>query len=76
MVSISEMGAAVGVGVTLWLSRYFWLWILGAVGLALTVHFIWRWKTRSWTQSWWGWNDLEAADGSEGNNTAGSRIRG
>ena len=53
---------AVGVSVLLWRGSYFWLWILGAVVLSLTVHFIWRWKTKGWTQSWGGWDDLEAAD--------------
>jgi hypothetical protein len=41
---------------------YFWAWMLAALALALTVHFIWRWKTKAWTQPWGGWNDLEAAN--------------
>jgi hypothetical protein len=28
----------------------------------LTLHFIWRWKTKGWTQPWGGWNDLEAGN--------------
>ena len=53
---------ALGVGVLFWGQPYFWLWILAALSLALTVHFIWRWKTKGWTQPWGGWDDLEAAD--------------
>ncbi len=53
---------AVGVSVRLWSTTYFWMWILGALGLSLTVHFIWRWKTKGWKQSWAGWDDLEAAN--------------
>jgi hypothetical protein len=53
---------AVGVSVLLWRTPYFWLWILGALGLGLTVHFIWRWKTKGWTQPWGGWDDLEAGN--------------
>jgi hypothetical protein len=52
----------VGVSVTLWRTPYFWPWILGGLGLGLTVHFIWRWKTKGWRQPWGGWKDLETAD--------------
>lgn len=54
------------VSAALWRTPYFWWWIGGAIGLGLTVHFIWRWKTRGWTQPWGGWNDVDAAsrDGS------------
>jgi hypothetical protein len=44
----------------LWRSPYFWFWILGGLALGLTIHFIWRWKTKAWTQPWGGWNDLDA----------------
>jgi len=53
--------------VLLWRGSYFWFWILGALVLGLTVHLIWRWKTKGWTQPWGGWDDLEAAD-KDGNN--------
>ncbi len=53
---------AVGVSVFLWRTPYFRLWILGALGLGLTVHFTWRWKTKGWTQPWGGWDDLEVAN--------------
>jgi hypothetical protein len=52
----------VGVSVTLWRTPYFWLWILGGLSLGLTVHFIWRWKTKGWTRPWGGWKDIEAAN--------------
>lgn len=50
-----------GVSVWLWRTPYFWLWILGSLVLGVSVHLIWRWKTKGWTQPWGGWNDLEAA---------------
>jgi hypothetical protein len=53
---------AVGVSFLLWGKPHFWLWILGALGLSLTVHFIWRWKTKGWTEPWGGWDDVESAD--------------
>jgi hypothetical protein len=49
-----------GVSALLWRTPYFWWWIAGGAALGLTVHFIWRWKTRGWTQPWGGWNDLDA----------------
>ena len=51
---------AVFISVLLWGTPYFWFWILGGLALGLTVHFIWRWKTRGWTQPWGGWDDREA----------------
>jgi hypothetical protein len=44
----------------LWRSSYFWWWILGGLAAGVTIHSIWRWKTRGWTRPWGGWNDLEA----------------
>ena len=44
----------------LWRSAYFWLWIAGATALSVAVHLFWRWKTKGWTQPWFGWNDVEA----------------
>jgi hypothetical protein len=52
--------AALGVSAALWRSRYFWWWIGLAVTLGVTVHLIWRWKTRGWTQPWGGWSDVAA----------------
>ena len=39
-----------------------WLWpaIAFVSVAALTLHFIYRSKTRVWTQAWGGWNDLSA----------------
>ena len=59
---VLKWAIAVGVSTLLWRTEYFWLWMLGAPGLGLTVHFIWRWKTKGWTQPWGGWDDLEAAN--------------
>jgi hypothetical protein len=51
----------IGISVLLWSTPYFWWWILGMLGLSLSVHFIWRWKTKGWTRPWRGWKDVEAA---------------
>ena len=39
-----------------------WFWPVAAITFALSlgVHFLYRWKTRIWTQPWGGWKDLEA----------------
>jgi hypothetical protein len=50
------------VGVMLWRTRYFWFCLLGALVLSLTLHFMWRWKTKGWTQPWGGWDDVETGD--------------
>ena len=39
---------------------WFWPAIAGSTLVALTVHFLYRWKTRGWTQPWGGWDDLAA----------------
>lgn len=51
---------AIAVSVWLWRSPYFWWWIGSALALSLTLHFIWRWKTKGWTQPWRGWDDVDA----------------
>ena len=48
------------VGYALWGGPYFWPVALGSFALALTLHFIWRWKTKGWTEPWGGWDDVEA----------------
>ena len=45
-----------------WRRPAFWWWMAGALALALTVHFIWRWKTDGWTRPWGGWDDVETAN--------------
>jgi hypothetical protein len=45
-----------------WGRPHFWVWMAGAIAVGLTVHFIWRWKTKAWTQAWGGWNDVESAN--------------
>jgi hypothetical protein len=50
----------IGLGVVLWRTRYFWWVFGGALCLALTLHLVWRWKTKGWTQPWGGWDDLDA----------------
>ena len=40
--------------------RWFW-WMLGSLAMAgVLMHFLYRWKTKTWTRAWGGWNDLEA----------------
>ena len=47
--------------VRFWRNPSFWWWVLGLVCLSLGLHFLWRWKTKSWTQPWGGWDDVESA---------------
>ncbi len=51
-----------GVSAILWRTPYFWVWLVAALGLGLTIHLIWRWKTKGWTQPWRGWDDVERAN--------------
>jgi hypothetical protein len=39
---------------------WFWPVVAGWTGLALALHFLYRAKTRAWTQPWGGWDDLAA----------------
>ena len=40
---------------------YFW-WCVGGISvLAVSLHLLWRTKTRRWTQPWRGWNDVATA---------------
>ena len=39
---------------------FFRYWLIGLPLLSMTVHFVYRWKTRGWTRPWGGWSDLEA----------------
>ena len=52
------------VGAFLWRGSHFWWWLGGALGLGLTLHLVWRWKTKRWTRAWGGWSDLDTARGS------------
>ena len=52
---------AIGAAWYLWRDSHFWWWIGGALGLAVAVHLVYRWKTKRWTQAWGGWSDLDAA---------------
>ena len=36
-------------------TRWFRVWTLGVVLAGLTLHFIYRWKGRGWTEPWDGW---------------------
>ena len=42
---------------------WFWPIVAACVVAGLALHFFYRWKTRAWTRSWGGWNDLAAANG-------------
>jgi hypothetical protein len=37
---------------------WFRVWTLGVVLTGLTLHSIYRWKTRGWTEPWGGWADI------------------
>jgi hypothetical protein len=38
--------------------RWFRAWTFGSVLAGLTLHFVYRWKTRGWTEPWGGWDDI------------------
>jgi O-antigen/teichoic acid export membrane protein len=50
----------VAVTLALYPSVWFWVWLGGSTILALSLHCLYRWKTKIWTRPWRGWNDLEA----------------
>ena len=52
----------IGAAALWWRNPTFWYWVLAASVLALTLHLVWRWKTKTWTQPWGGWNDVETAN--------------
>ncbi len=39
---------------------WFWWTLAGLVTAGTLLHFLYRRKTKTWTQAWGGWNDLEA----------------
>jgi hypothetical protein len=39
-------------------TRWFRVRTLGVVLAGLTLHSIYRWKTRGWTEPWGGWADI------------------
>ena len=49
----------IGVSAALWRTPYFGWWLVGITLAGLTVHFVWRWKTKGWTQPWGGWDDFD-----------------
>jgi hypothetical protein len=46
---------------SLWDRPSFWWWTGGASVLAITLHVVWRVKTRTWTRAWGGWDDVDTA---------------
>jgi hypothetical protein len=40
-------------------TRWFRVWTLGGALAGLTLHFVYRWKTRGWTRPWGGWADIK-----------------
>ena len=48
-------------GVVLFHARsWFWWTLAGLAAAGTLLHLFYRWKTKSWTRPWGGWNDLEA----------------
>ena len=39
---------------------WFWWTLAGLAAAGTLLHFFYRWKTKSWTRAWGGWNDLAA----------------
>ncbi len=50
----------IAVTIALYPTGWFWVWVGGAPTLGLSAHLLYRWKTKTWTRPWGGWNDLEA----------------
>jgi hypothetical protein len=49
------------IGVALFHDRnWFWWTIAGLTAAAISLHLVYRWRTKVWTRAWGGWNDLEA----------------
>ena len=40
--------------------RWFWWTFAGLAVASFSLHFFYRWKTKTWTRPWGGWNDLDA----------------
>lgn len=40
--------------------RWFWGTLAGLAAAGTWLHFFYRWKTKTWTRAWGGWNDLAA----------------
>jgi hypothetical protein len=40
--------------------RWFWLTLASLAVAGTILHLFYRWKTRTWTRAWGGWNDLAA----------------
>jgi len=52
---------AILTGVVVFHERAAFWWCLASLAAAGTLlHFFYRWKTKTWTRAWGGWNDLEA----------------
>lgn len=41
--------------------RWFWWTLACLLAAGLSLHFFYRWKTKTWTRTWGGWNDLAAS---------------
>ncbi len=57
---ITKWVVFLGVSVVLFGTTFFWYWVIGLPLVGMITHLIYRWKTRTWTQPWGGWNDIEA----------------
>lgn len=40
--------------------RWFWWMAVGLAAAGTLLHIFYRWKTKTWTRAWGGWNDLAA----------------
>jgi len=53
--------AVVLTGAALYHDRAWFWWCLASVAtVGMSVHFLYRVKTKTWTRPWGGWNDLDA----------------
>ncbi len=52
---ITKWVVYIGLAYLLYGTKWFWIWVIGLPVAGLTMHFIYRWKTKGWTKSWGGW---------------------
>lgn len=53
--------ACIAIGIVLFHDRrWFWWTFASLATAAILLHLLYRWKTKTWTRAWGGWNDLTA----------------
>ena len=61
LVRITKWAVFLAVARRLHGTRWFRAWAFGLPAVGLGAHLFYRHMTRGWTETWGGWNDVEAA---------------